>query len=67
MQNLHVSNNLLGARIVSSRGDTRRIVAVWLEEASHLTRDSKLMVLTVGSDGECFKLELPDTSWDVLL
>lgn len=59
----HVSQDLLGATLVSTRGDRATIMACWLEEPADMAHRPQFTVLLKYRDGRCFKAYLPDTDW----
>lgn len=63
---LQVYPEFLGLHIISSHGDRRRIVAVWMEEPEKCGMRPQLVALTIGKYGESFKLTLPNPDWTFL-
>jgi hypothetical protein len=63
-QNLHIHEDLLHVTLVNSRGEARRIMAVWLESQPVVAHRPQLVVLALGLDGTFLKINLPDTDWD---
>ncbi len=63
---LHVSDRLLGATLVSSRGDKRTIMACWMEDSENKGYRPTFVALVAGNrDGEMFKVNLPDPDWSM--
>ena len=63
MKDMHVYPGLLGATLVNTfSSETRRIVAVWMEESETPGLRPTFVALTVG-DGDFLKVDLPSEFW----